>query len=106
MKKPIRVLMLCAAGMSSSLVCSSIENAAAERDIEITVDSTPSMTYKEMNLPEYDLILVAPQVRGQMPEVQAYVAEYELPVVQIGFQEYGLVKGEAILESILNGLGK
>ena len=98
--------MLCAAGMSSSLVCTSIEKAAAEQDIEISVESTPSMTYKELKLTEYDLILIAPQVRGQMSEVEAYVAEYDLPVVQIGFQEYGLVMGEAILENIMNGLGQ
>lgn len=70
------------------------------------VSAIPSMTYKEISYEDVSAILVAPQVRGQKTEVENYIADldFAIPVIQIGFQEYGLVKGDLVLENLLTFL--
>lgn len=106
MKEKMKAVMVCAAGMSSSLLCTRISEAAKKEGINMEVLSLPSMTYKEISYDDVDAILIAPQVRGQKVEVEQYVASLglDLPVIQIGFQEYGLVKGDVVLKNLLAAL--
>ena len=108
MKKNYKVVMVCAAGMSSSLLCSRIEEAAEKKGMSMEVISLPSMTYKEIGYDDVDAILIAPQVRGQKVEVEGYIASlgYEMPVIMVGFQEYGLVKGDLVLKNLLKAIGE
>ena len=103
MSEQLKVIMICAAGMSSSLLCSRISEAAEKKGISMDISAIPSMTYKEMPYEDVSAILVAPQVRGQKSEVEAYIEslDYKIPVIQVGFQEYGLVKGDVVLENLL-----
>jgi PTS system cellobiose-specific IIB component len=108
MKEKIKAVMVCAAGMSSSLLCERIEKAGAEEGIEMEVISKPSMTYKEIGYDDVDVVLIAPQVRGQTDEITEYIhnlLNLDIPIVPIGFQEYGLVKGDVVLENILKAIG-
>ncbi len=60
------------------------------------------MTYKELDYSDVDVILLAPQVRFQIEEVRSYLTSYHIPVDQIGFVDYGMVRGDKILDLILN----
>lgn len=104
MNKKLKIVILCAAGMSSSLIVKSMRDYAKLKNLELDVSCCPSMSFKEMDFKEVDLILVAPQVRGQIPDVKAYVADLNIPVEQIGMREYGLIKGKEILEMSLKTL--
>jgi cellobiose PTS system EIIB component len=106
MEKPVKVVMVCAAGMSSSLLCTRISEAAVKQGLNMKVISLPSMTYKEIGYDDVDAILIAPQVRGQKVEVEKYIAGLglDIPIVQVGFQEYGLVKGDVVLANLLKEL--
>jgi PTS system cellobiose-specific IIB component len=106
MSEKVKVVMVCAAGMSSSLLCTKISEAAKKRGISMEVQSLPSMTYKEIAYDDVSAILIAPQVRGQKSEVERYIASLglSLPIIQIGFTEYGLVKGEVVLDYLLKAL--
>lgn len=101
MDKQIKIVMLCAAGMSSSLVCSRIAEAAKKKNVKIEISATPIMTYKELEYDNVDLVILAPQVRFQIAEVKTYLDSYQVPVLQIGYQEYGMLEGNKILDNIL-----
>lgn len=103
MDKKLKIVIVCAAGMSSSLIVKSMKKSAEERGISIDVSCYPSMTYKELDYSDVDMILVAPQVRGQLPEIQEFVTN-SIPVEQIGMREYGLIKGNEILDQVLKTL--
>jgi PTS system cellobiose-specific IIB component len=100
-EKETKVVVLCAAGMSSSLICTSINNAAAKRNMKLEIYATPIMTYKELDYSDVDVILLAPQVRFQIEEVRSYLISFQIPVDQIGFVDYGMVRGDSILDLIL-----
>ncbi|MTI94681.1 MAG: hypothetical protein FH749_04210 [Firmicutes bacterium] len=100
----IKMVLLCAMGMSSSMIVKSILSASEPRGLEIELPSHPVVHYKELDYSDVDLILLAPQVRNQKSEIETYCEG--VPVVQIGMREYGLIKGEEILEQALKELKK
>lgn len=65
------------------------------------MNSIPSMMLNEVDYPSADLVLLGPQVRGQLAAVNRLAEPHGLPVEAIGFREYGMVDGPAILEQIL-----
>lgn len=99
--RPIRVIFLCAAGMSSSLIKAKVEEAAVSRGIAVEMDAIPSMMLNDADYPNADVVLLGPQVRGQLQAVGRLVEPYKLPIEAIGFREYGMVDGAAILDQIL-----
>lgn len=105
MSKGLKIIILCAAGMSSSLIVKSINKSAEKRGISIDISCHPSMTYKELDYSIVDMILVAPQVRGQISEIQQFVSN-KIPVKQIGMREYGLIKGDEIFDQVLKTLNR
>jgi len=100
----INMIILCAMGASSSIIVKSIQENAGARGIPVEVACYPSMTYKEVDYKDVDIILLAPQVKGQKAEIEKYVESYKIPVHQIGMREYGLVKGGEILDQVMKVL--
>lgn len=101
MLKKYNFLVLCAMGMSSGLFAQKIKEAAVEEGIELDIGCYFCSNFKELNYTTIDMILMAPHVRNQVEEVKNYVKEYDVPVMQINMQDYGLLKGKKILEQAL-----
>jgi PTS system cellobiose-specific IIB component len=93
--------MFCAAGMSTSLIVRRMEAAAAERGMEIDVKA---YTVHEMDsrAPEAQVVLVGPQVRYSLADVERVCKPLGIPVGVIPMSMYGLMNGEAILDFALN----
>jgi PTS system cellobiose-specific IIB component len=99
--RTIRVVFLCAAGMSSSLIKNKVESLAARQGVSVELEAIPSMLFETVDYASGDVVLLGPGVRGQLPAVLASASKFGLPVETIGFREYGLVDAEAILRQIL-----
>ena len=97
----IRVIFLCATGMSSSLIKNKVESLAASRGVPVEMEPIPSMSFDTAASANADVVLLGPQVRLQLPAVTATASRFGLPVEAIGFREYGLVDAPAILDQII-----
>jgi PTS system cellobiose-specific IIB component len=107
-EKTIRVLLVCAAGMSSSMLEDKIRKAAtaAGRDIELKAIDSMSITFWDYEKDRMDVILVAPQVRFKKRGI-AEKAEPQGTVVQdIDTVAYGMMDGEKILAQVLESIKK
>jgi PTS system cellobiose-specific IIB component len=107
-EKTIRVLLVCAAGMSSSMLEDKIRKAAtaAGRDIELKAIDSMSITFWDYEKDRMDVILVAPQVRFKKRGI-AEKAEPQGTVVQdIDTVAYGMMDGEKILSQVLEAIKK
>jgi PTS system cellobiose-specific IIB component len=107
-EKTIRVLLVCAAGMSSSMLEDKIRKAAASagRDIELKAIDSMSITFWDFEKDRMDVILVAPQVRFKKRGI-AEKAEPQGTVVQdIDTVAYGMMDGEKILAQVLEAIKK
>ena len=94
-----KILLVCAAGMSTSLLVNKMKEAAVKRGIEIEIDALPVSECSSV-IDSVDIVLLGPQVRFQKPQVDALVAG-RIPVEVIDMRQYGRMDGESILESAL-----
>ena len=96
------IMLVCAAGMSTSLLVSKMEKAAAERDLETDIfavsasDADSSLSNKDV-----DVLLLGPQVRFMKSQFEKKVSDQGIVVDVINMQDYGMMNGEKVLDTAL-----
>jgi len=97
--------MLCAAGYSMGLLCTSIEKEAKNRGVDLLVVFRPYIEITDFSiLKDFDAVVFAPQARHKMPSYKKKLEElnHNIPMMAVGFQEFGMADGKAVLDQILN----
>lgn len=94
-----KILLVCAAGMSTSLLVNKMNYAAKDRGIEIDIVAL-SISECSKAAEEVDVVLLGPQVRYQKAQVDAIV-DGRVPVEVIEMRAYGTMNGSAILNRAL-----
>ena len=94
-----KILLVCAAGMSTSLLVNKMNEAANEKGIEIEINALPISECPSV-VDKVDIVLLGPQVRYQKPQVDTLV-NGRIPVEVIDMRLYGTMNGKAILEGVL-----
>lgn len=94
-----KILLVCAAGMSTSLLVNKMKESAIEKGIEIDIEALPISECSAV-IDSVDIVLLGPQVRFQKPQVDDLVAG-RVPVEVIDMRLYGTMNGKAILEGAL-----
>ena len=98
------ILLVCAAGMSTSLLVNKMKAAAKERGLEVNIDALPVSECSRV-IDEVDIVLLGPQVRFQKPQVDALV-KGRVPVEVIDMRLYGTMNGKVILEQVIEKIGE
>ena len=94
----MKILLVCAAGMSTSLVVSKMEKALSEDEKDWVIEAKPAERFNDI-YKDYDVILLGPQIRFKKKEFEKMAGEYGIPVETIDIKDYGLANGENILNS-------
>ena len=102
-EEKIRVLMVCAMGMSSSLVEAATIKAAqaAGFELEMKSISNQQMAIYDFDAHPVDIILVAPQVRFKRRSIKKMADPRGIIVEDIEPVTYGMVDGEKLFQAIL-----
>lgn len=95
-----RILLVCAAGMSTSLLVTKMEAAAKNKGIESKIWAVSADAARD-NMKEADVLLIGPQVRYMLKELQAEGEKVGVPVDAIAPVYYGMMNGEKVLEQAL-----
>ena len=93
------ILLVCAAGMSTSLLVNKMKAAAKDRGLEIEINALPVSECSSV-IDKVDIVLLGPKVRFQKPQVDALV-NGRIPVDVIDMRLYGTMNGKAILEQVI-----
>ncbi len=103
---PIRVLMLCAVGLSAVLLQAAIMKAtkAAGLTLELHGDTVDSFAYRDFEKHPFDVILIAPQIRFARKRICRRVEPFGIPVVLMDSIAFGMADGEKLLRQILDAL--
>ncbi|CCY78571.1 PTS sugar transporter subunit IIB [Brachyspira aalborgi] len=96
-----KILLLCSAGMSTSMLVKKMKESAEKRNIEAEIEAVSTARFYEL-LDSYDIFLLGPQVKYQKAELQAKAKEKNKPLDVIDFKDYGMMNGEKILDFALN----
>lgn len=99
-----KILLVCEAGMSTSILVNKMREYAKEKSVDIDIKAL-SIGECEGIINEVDIVLLSPQVRFQMPQVNALV-NGRVPVKAIDIILYGTMDGKVILDQVLNLLNR
>lgn len=96
----MNILLICSAGMSTSLLVTKMEAEATRQGIEARIWALGA-TEAKRKLGEADIVLLGPQVRFMKNEI---IKLTKVPVEVIDMRAYGAMNGEKVLKDALNAL--
>ncbi len=96
----MNILLACSAGMSTSLLVTKMEEAAKANGMEGKIWAV-SGDAVSANIDEADVLLLGPQVRFLLNQMQKLGNEKGIPVDVIDTVNYGMMKGDAVLEQAI-----
>ena len=99
----MNILLVCAAGMSTSLLVNRMNEAAAAKGIGINIEAHPVGSIDQFG-DAADVILLGPQVRYELKNVKKMFLDK--PVEIINMQDYGTMNGAKVLDTALKLGGK
>ncbi|MFY4774448.1 PTS sugar transporter subunit IIB [Metabacillus sp. RGM 3146] len=91
-----KILLVCAAGMSTSLLVNKMQDHAKVIGEEIEIFALPISECSSV-ADKVDVVLLGPQVRYQKSQVEAIVPNH-VPIEVINMRDYGTMNGKAVLE--------
>ena len=96
-------LLVCAAGMSTSLLVNRMKKATEKKEIEFQIEAHPVGQIEKYG-EAADVILLGPQVRYELKNVKKMFLDK--PVEIINMQDYGTMNGAKVLDTALKLGGK
>lgn len=90
----MKVLLVCAAGMSTSLLTNNMKKNAQPGD---EVDAVP-IGELERVVDKYDVVLLGPQIRFKEKDVKKLVDPKGIPCAVIDMRAYGMMDGKAAMD--------
>ncbi len=96
-----KILLVCCAGMSTSLLVTKMNAAAENKGLEAEIFAV-SEAEASKYFDEVDVVLLGPQVRYLLRNLQKTLNEKGVPIAVIDSINYGTMNGEAVLEQALN----
>ncbi|MDO9592261.1 MAG: PTS sugar transporter subunit IIB [Firmicutes bacterium HGW-Firmicutes-20] len=89
-----KIVLLCAAGMSTSLLVNRMREAARLEGLDCTIDAFPT-SQAAIHGKDADVVLLGPQVRFELKKVQGMLT---CPVDAIDMVSYGTLNGRKVLD--------
>ena len=97
-----KIVLLCALGMSTSILVRKMNEAAAELDYDCSVEAHPIVEAVNQ-CSDADIILLGPQVRFNQASIQNSLPDK--PIEVIDMRLYGTMNGKAIIDNVRKVLG-
>lgn len=98
----MKMLLICAAGMSTGMLVKTIKEAASDMgvDLEITACAVSDL---ESHISDCDIVMLGPQVGYHIDKIRG--KGHGIPVMVIDKMNYGMQDGAMILKSALAFIG-
>ena len=96
----LKIKLFCSAGMSTSMLVTKMQAAAAERGLEVEIEAYPESTLQN-HVDDCDVALLGPQVRFLLEQSKAICEPKGVPIAVIAMQDYGMMNGKKVLDDAL-----
>lgn len=97
------IMLVCAAGMSTSLLVTKMKKAAVSKGVDTDIFAIPasemSTVIENKNV---DVVLLGPQVMYMKKQLEAELSVKNIPIEAINVQDYGMMNGDKVLEQALS----
>lgn len=99
----LKVLLICNAGMSTSLLMNKMKDYASSADIDLEVEAHPIAEVIDYGS-DFDVILLGPQVRFNLKKIQGQFPDKAVETINV--QDYGLMNGKNVVLQALKLVGQ
>ncbi|ALB68184.1 PTS sugar transporter subunit IIB [Cronobacter dublinensis] len=96
-----KIMLCCSAGMSTSLLVRKMVDAAQERDLPVQIEAWGVAEF-DTQFPKYQVVLLGPQVKYMLPTLSQKAAAHGIPVQAIDMMDYGMQRGDKVLDYALS----
>ncbi|SHK65640.1 PTS system, cellobiose-specific IIB component [Clostridium cavendishii DSM 21758] len=100
-----RILLVCSAGMSTSLLVSKMQASAKEQGVECWINAVGEAELRKHE-DNIDILLLGPQVRFLLNKMKTKFEPKGIPVEVINTVDYGTMNGAKVLKHALDVLNK
>lgn len=94
-----RIMLVCSAGMSTSMLVKKMQDAAVAKNLNVEIFAVGEADAK--NHTDVQAVLLGPQVRFLLGKLKEMMASSGVPVQVIESVHYGMLNGEAVLNQAL-----
>lgn len=101
----MNILLVCSAGMSTSMLVSKMKESAEKQGLDHEIDAVSASQLNE-HLEKTDVILIGPQVRYMQAQITKQAEPHGIKVDLINQMDYGMMKGENVLNQAIKLGGK
>ncbi|ESU74152.1 PTS system, cellobiose-specific IIB component [Enterococcus faecalis CBRD01] len=100
------IMLVCSAGMSTSLLVTKMQKAAEDRGMEADIFAV-SASEADTNLEnkEVNVLLLGPQVRFMKGQFEQKLQPKGIPLDVINMADYGMMNGEKVLDQAISLMG-
>lgn len=95
----MKILLVCYAGMSTSMMAQRLEEEGEKRGLQVEVAAMP-LSEIEDHLEGVDVILLGPQVRFASDDVHKLVGD-SIPVEVLEPQDFGLMRADVVMDKVV-----
>lgn len=97
------IMLVCAAGMSTSLLVTKMQKAAEKDGVAVDIFAAASSDADNQLAKKHpDILMLGPQVRFML---ESFKQRLNIPVETINIQDYGMMNGEKVLKEALTVIG-
>ncbi|RBP44020.1 PTS sugar transporter subunit IIB [Garciella nitratireducens] len=104
-EKPIKLIILCSWGATSSQLAKKVQQAAQERGVNLEAHAGGTGEFST-KASEFDVALLEPQVRHMKKEVTKIAEKHNIPVDLVDQRAFALMDGNKVLDQVLKMLNK
>lgn len=99
------IILVCAAGMSTSLLVNKMRSAASETGRDVHIEAMPATTFANYQ-GGVDVLLLGPQVNYLEEEMKEAYEPKGIKVAVISMMDYGMMNGQKVLDDAYEMMGK
>ncbi|MBD8164549.1 PTS sugar transporter subunit IIB [Erwinia persicina] len=97
----VRIMLCCSAGMSTSMLVRKMVEAAKERALDVDIEAYGVAEF-DNQFPHYQVVLLGPQVKYMLKTLSEKAAAQGIPVQPIDPMDYGMQRGDKVLDFALS----
>lgn len=101
----MKILLVCSLGMSSAIAVNSLKKACVDEGIEAEIKECSTQAFEE-EVKNYDIAMIAPQIRHRFETLKKIADENNVPCALISPQGYTPIGGSKLLKQIKDELDK
>lgn len=102
-----QITLVCAVGMSTSLLVTKMKTAAKERGVDVEIVAVAESAFEGQGLEKVtDVLLLGPQVCFMAKKLKARYEPSGIKVEVINSRDYGMLNGDKVLSDALALMGE